>query len=54
MGRRRVRFLLRICKLLGGEFEESMNMTIPIGNVVVTVHVDKVDRSHTDPKRFVN
>jgi hypothetical protein len=27
-------------------------MPIPIGNVV-TVHVDKVDRGHTDPKRYV-
>ena len=27
-------------------------MTIPIANVV-TVHVDKVDRGHTDPKRYV-
>jgi len=27
-------------------------MPIPVGNVV-TVHVDKVDRGHTDPKRYV-
>ncbi len=27
-------------------------MPIPVGNVV-TVHVDKVDRGYTDPKRYV-